>query len=68
MLSLPRLNKLSIWQVIKSVLASFLGVQTQQNYQHDFTHSTSILPFVLVGIVMVILLILSILGVVLLVT
>ena len=60
-------GELSLWQVVKSVLASFLGVQTHQNYQEDFTQANSIVPFVLVGIVMVILLIFSILGVVYLV-
>lgn len=61
-------SSLSIMQVIKSVLASFFGVQTQSNYHKDFTQATSILPFIIVGVIMVILLVLSILAVALLVT
>ncbi|MFC4700952.1 DUF2970 domain-containing protein [Glaciecola siphonariae] len=64
----PLFGSPSLWQIIKSVLASFLGVQTHQNYEHDFTQSTSIVPFIVVGVVMVVLLVLSILGIALLVT
>nr|WP_136251420.1 DUF2970 domain-containing protein [Ningiella ruwaisensis] len=53
-----------IWQVIKSVLASFFGVQTHKNYEHDFTQSSSILPFIVVGVFMLVLLIASIMLVV----
>lgn len=62
------LSSLSLWQIVKSVLASFLGVQTQSNYEQDFTQANSIVPFVLVGVVMVVVLVLSILGVAMLVT
>ncbi|WP_371193591.1 DUF2970 domain-containing protein [Glaciecola sp. SC05] len=62
------LSSLSLWQIVKSVLASFLGVQTQRNYEQDFTQANSIVPFVLVGVVMVVVLVLSILAVAMLVT
>ena len=39
-----------------SVLASLFGVQSQKNYQRDFSQS-SILPYIIVGVVMVILLV-----------
>jgi|GEM_PF-3489942 len=68
LLAFLAVSGLSLWQVVKSVLASFLGVQTHQNYEKDFTEATSIVPFIVVGVVMVILLILAILGVVLLIT
>jgi len=28
----------SLWDVTKSVLAAFLGVQSRKNYERDFTH------------------------------
>ncbi|QPG05429.1 DUF2970 domain-containing protein [Salinimonas marina] len=43
----------SWWSVIMSVLASAFGVQSQQNYQRDFGQ-TSILPYVVVGVVFVV--------------
>ncbi|WP_246587709.1 DUF2970 domain-containing protein [Alteromonas lipotrueiana] len=42
--------------VVMSVLASLFGVQSQKNYQRDFSQS-SILPYIIVGVVMVILLV-----------
>lgn len=42
--------------VLMSVLASLFGVQSQKNYQRDFSQS-SILPYIIVGVVMVILLV-----------
>jgi len=65
---LSSLSSLSLWQVVKSVLASFLGVQTHSNYQHDFTQAKSVLPFIIVGIVMVVILVAIILGIALLIT
>lgn len=38
-------------QVIKSVLAAFLGVQSEKNRQRDF-QSTSVWPFIVTGVVM----------------
>ena len=38
-------------QVIKSVLAAFLGVQSEKNRQRDF-QSASVWPFVVAGVVM----------------
>jgi hypothetical protein len=49
--------------VFKSVAASVFGVQSQQNYQHDFKQK-SFVPFLVVGIVFVIALILSLILVV----
>lgn len=41
----------TLWQVIKSVNASFLGVQSSANRKRDFTHGKP-LPFIIVGLVM----------------
>ncbi|XOV79688.1 MAG: DUF2970 domain-containing protein [Aestuariibacter sp.] len=46
------MSKPSLWQVIKSVAASAFGVQSEANRQKDFEQS-SILPYVLVGVVFV---------------
>lgn len=45
--------------IVKSVLASFLGVQSHNQYAKDAA-SSSFVPFIVVGVIMVIILILSI--------
>ncbi|MFT5282100.1 MAG: ABC-type arginine transport system permease subunit [Yoonia sp.] len=45
--------------VVKSVMASFIGVQSQSQYAKDASGS-SFVPFIVVGVIMVILLVLSI--------
>ncbi|WP_395340081.1 DUF2970 domain-containing protein [Ningiella sp. W23] len=54
----------SVWQLIKAVLAGFMGVQTHSNYEQDFTEASSVVPYVIAGILFVILLIATILSVV----
>ncbi len=49
-------SKPTLLQVIASVLASFFGVQSDNNYQRDF-EQTSVVPYIVVGIVMVFVLI-----------
>ena len=44
-------NKPTLWQVIKSVFAAFIGVQSDKNRRLDF-QSDSIAPFVVVGLAM----------------
>lgn len=44
--------------VIKSVLASMLGVQSQQNYENDFAERSA-LPYIITGIVIVVLFVIS---------
>lgn len=46
------------FRLVKSVLASMLGVQSQKNYEDDFAQ-TSPVPFILTGIVLVVLFILG---------
>lgn len=40
----------SIFQTIKSVLAAFIGVQSDKNRQHDFEHG-SLKSFIIAGLV-----------------
>ena len=40
----------STWQVFKSVLASFFGVQNEETLQRDFTHGKPA-QFIVVGLV-----------------
>ncbi|MDM7861256.1 DUF2970 domain-containing protein [Alteromonas sp. ASW11-36] len=51
-------NKPTLKQVLFSVLASFFGVQSQSNYQRDF-QTQSVVPYVVVGVVMVAILVIS---------
>ena len=53
----------SLWQVIKSVAASAFGVQSHKNYQQDFQQS-SFMPYLIVGIVFVVLFVIGLVGVV----
>ena len=48
----------TLLQIFMSVLASAFGVQSQANYQRDFTQ-TSVLPFIITGVILVLLLIVS---------
>ncbi|MBT1449846.1 DUF2970 domain-containing protein [Glaciecola sp. XM2] len=52
-----------MWRVVRSVFAAFLGVQSQQHYEEDFTEANSIVPYIVVGVVIVALFVLSIVGV-----
>lgn len=46
------------FRLVQSVSASMLGVQSQKNYEQDFTEK-SVVPFIVTGVVLVILFILS---------
>ena len=59
-------QKPSLWQVAKSVLAAFLGVQSDKNYQRDFNYGkpsqyivlsvigVALFVFVVIGVVKVV--------------
>jgi hypothetical protein len=50
---------LSKWfRFVKSVSASMLGIQSQKSYEEDFAEQ-SVLPFIVTGIILVVLFILS---------
>jgi hypothetical protein len=55
-------------KVIKSVSSSLLGVQSQQNYEEDFTESNSPLPFIIVGVLFVGFFVVSLIGLVALIS
>ncbi|TBR41075.1 DUF2970 domain-containing protein [Marinomonas agarivorans] len=46
-----------LWQVIKAVLAAFIGVQSEKNRQLDFQAQTP-LPYIITGIILVVLFVL----------
>ncbi len=50
--------KPSLWQVFRAVSASMFGVQSAKNYQADFA-TGSVMPFVIVGIICVVIFVLS---------
>lgn len=56
-------NKPGFLKVVQSVLASAFGVQSQQKYQQDFSQTT-IVPYIVVGIIFVVLLVLGLIGLV----
>jgi hypothetical protein len=56
-------TKPSILQVIRAVGASMLGVQSNKNYQDDFA-TQSVVPYLVVGVIFVIILILSLVALV----
>lgn len=59
-------TKLSFFQVLKSVLSSFIGVQNNRTRERDFTHGRA-RDFILVGILLTVLFILGVWGLVVLV-
>ncbi|WP_255409454.1 DUF2970 domain-containing protein [Glaciecola sp. 33A] len=46
------------FRLVKSVSASMLGVQSQKSYEEDFTEQSAV-PFVVTGIVLVIVFVVS---------
>ncbi len=53
----------TLWDVIKSVLASFFGVQSNKNRERDFQHGKP-MHFIVVGLVLTLVFILLIWGLV----
>ncbi|MBC3767610.1 DUF2970 domain-containing protein [Neptunicella marina] len=51
------------WRVVKSVAASALGVQSEANRQHDFQQN-SIVPYLVVGVLFLVLFIISLITIV----
>ncbi|MBB1426058.1 DUF2970 domain-containing protein [Shewanella frigidimarina] len=49
---------MSIWRVFSSTVAAFFGVQTERNRQKDF-QTQSPLPFIIMGIILAIALVIS---------
>ena len=59
----PDLQKASFIQVLLSVAASMFGVQSDKNRQFDF-EQTSFLPYLIVGVLFVVIFVLSLIGLV----
>lgn len=49
----------SLWQVIKSVNASFFGVQSSANRERDFKHGKAH-HFIIIGVVMTVVFVLAV--------
>lgn len=45
-----------MWQVVKSVLAAFFGVQRDRQRRHDFEHGKPV-AFIVIGVVMALVLV-----------
>lgn len=52
-------TRMSWWEVVKSVAASMFGVQSEKKRQADFSTHQSFLPFVIVGVVFVVVFVIS---------
>lgn len=52
-----------LWQVFTSTVAAFFGVQTDKQRQQDFSHSSP-LPFILMGIIVAIAMVLTLIFIV----
>lgn len=56
-------SKPNIFNMVLSVLAAFLGVQTEKNRQRDFQHGNP-KAYIIIGVILTVLFVLSIVGVV----
>jgi len=56
-------HKPTKWNVIMSVLAALIGVQSHKNRERDMTHGNP-LHFIIVGLIFVVLFVLSLVGIV----
>ncbi|MCL1118291.1 MULTISPECIES: DUF2970 domain-containing protein [Pseudomonadati] len=54
---------MSIWRIFSSTVAAFFGVQTDKNRQRDFK-TTSPVPFILMGILLTIVMVLTLVAIV----
>jgi len=54
------MSKVKQWlRIVKSVMASFIGVQTQSNYDKD-ANMGSFVPFIVIGLLMAIVFVLTV--------
>ena len=58
-----RPSRLTFWQLLKSTLSAFIGVQSNANRERDFRHG-KISQFILVGLLFGLIFVLTIVGVV----
>lgn len=56
-------KKVGLLEIIKSVVAAMFGVQSDKNRQRDF-NQTSMVPYLLVGLLFVVLFVVALIGLV----
>ncbi len=56
-------RRLSWWQVLRSAVAAMFGVQRSEHHARDFAHGKAA-PFIIAGVVLTLLFILTVYGVV----
>lgn len=49
-------KRITLWQAFKSVVASFVGVQSKENHERDAMSDENLVPIIAVGFVLAILL------------
>ena len=49
-------NKITLWQAFKSVVSSFVGVQSKENHELDAMSDENLVPIIAVGIILAIIL------------
>ncbi len=49
-------NRITLWQAFKSVVSSFVGVQSKENHERDAMSDENLVPIIAVGLVLAILL------------
>ncbi len=54
---------MEVFKIVKSVLSAMIGVQKKENLENDFSQK-SVMPFVIVGILMTLIFLVTIWGVV----
>ena len=59
----PQHRQLTFWELVKSTFSAFLGVQSDANRERDFTHG-KMSHFILMGLLLGLLFVLTIIGVV----
>lgn len=49
-------NRITLWQAFKSVVSSFVGVQSKENHERDAMSDENLVPIIAVGLILAILL------------
>ena len=49
-------NRITLWQAFKSVIASFVGVQSKKNHERDAMSDENLVPIIAVGFILAVLL------------
>lgn len=49
-------NRITLWQAFKSVVASFVGVQSKENHERDAMSDENLVPIIAVGFVLAVVL------------